>query len=861
MDKQRFSKTQELFDKALEMNISEREMFLTEICKDDLELKNEVLSLLKSLDSNDDFLEKPLEVTAESSELLKDPFIGKQIGKYIIDSEAGFGGMGIVYVGLRNDEEFEQKVAIKILKHGITSDYLLKRFQIERQTLANLQHRFIAKLLDGGSTDEGLPYLVMEYIEGIPITKYCDKNNLSVDERLELFIKVCLAVQYAHQNLIIHRDIKPGNILVIDDGTPKLLDFGIAKLIDEDLMEDDGGLTKTGVWHLTPEYSSPEQINGERITTASDIYSLGVLLYKILTGEQPYKITSSSPIAISKIIEEKNIIKPSEKVKQATGVNPENDKIEIHSVNYEKISPLLKGDLDNIILKAMDKDPERRYASVEQFSEDLKRYLIGLPVIAQKDTTTYRLKKFITRHKIGFSSSIGFALLLIISLIAISWQANVASKERDKAKVEAQKTEAVNTFLQGMLSSVDPTEIGRDVKVYDILEKAADDIETNLKDQPEVEASLRSTLGNTYVNLGEYDKAKPFLDEALAINKKMYGNKSKETAYSLHDLGLYYDWVGDYKKADSIYNISIKILRKVLQQPTKQFSNVLNDQGLIKMYFGENAAAEKLFKEALDAALHSHGEKNKNTAVIMNNLALNYSDAGDLDKAEEYYKKSLSINLELLGENRPEIGTNYNNLGYLYMLKKEYKLAEVYLEKSYKLKLNLKGKDHPDVGLALNNLGVINIRMGNYDKAEKYQLDALKQYRKTLDSDHPYVALSEYWLGKIYLETNKLSKAQEYLSKSLKTRIKKFPPENKDIWRSKSELGICQLKLKKYSEAKKLLISSLDFYKSNFEDDSTQIKRLYKNIVDLYNSTGNNKNADLYRTELLKLNAENPASK
>ena len=857
MDKQRFSKTQELFDLALEMNISEQEKFLNEMCKDDQELKNEVLSLLKSFNNNDDFLEKPLELTAETSEILTDPFIGKQIGKYIIDSEAGFGGMGVVYAGYRNDKEFEQKVAIKILKHGITSDYLLKRFQIERQTLANLQHRFIAKLLDGGSTDDGLPYLVMEYIEGTPITEYCGKNKLSIDGQIELFRKVCMAVQYAHQNLIIHRDIKPGNILVINDGTPKLLDFGIAKLIDEDLIEEDGGLTKTGVWHLTPEYSSPEQINGSRITTASDIYSLGVLLYKLLTGEQPYRIKNLSPIAISKFIEKENITKPSDKVKQKIETNSGNDKTKFSEVNYEKNSLQLKGDLDNIILKAMDKDPERRYASVQQFSEDLNRYLIGLPVIAQKDTTTYRLSKFIRRHKIGFSSSVGFALLLIFSLIAISWQANIASKERDKTRLEAQKTEAVNTFLQGMLSSVDPSEIGRDVKVYDILEKAGEDIETNLKDQPEVEASLRSTLGNTYVNLGEYDKAKPFLDDALAINKKIYGNESKETAYSLHDLGLYFDWVGDYKKADSIYSISINILRKVLQHPTKQFSNVLNDQALIKMYYGKNDAAKKLFNEALDVALQSHGEKDKNTAVIMNNLALNYTDAGDLDKAEKYYKKSLSINIELLGENRPEVGTIYNNLAYLYSLKKDYKLAEEYLEKSYKLKLNLKGKDHPDVGLALNNLGVINIRMGNYDKAEKYQLDALKQYRKTLDSDHPYIALSQYWLGKIYLETGKFDIAEGYLRKSLKTRIKKFPAENKDIWRSKSELGICLLKQKKYSEAEKLITTSLEFYKSNFKDDSTQIKRLYKNVVDLYNSTGNKRNADNYSEELNNYSKEN----
>ncbi len=849
MDKQKILKAKELFEEALEIQSSQREKFVVEKCNGDIEIKNEVLSLLKSFEDNDNFLDKPLEVDLENSESLNDPYIGKQIGKYIIESEAGFGGMGIVYAGIRNDQEFEQKVAIKILKHGINSDYLLKRFQIERQTLANLQHQYIAKLLDGGSTDDGLPFLVMEFIEGTPITKYCDKNNLSINERIRLFQKVCLAVQYAHQNLIIHRDIKPGNILVMNDGAPKLLDFGIAKLIDEDLIDSDEGLTKTGVWHLTPEYSSPEQINGQRITTASDIYSLGVLLYKILTGEQPYKITNNSPIAISKFIEKESVTKPSDKVKITS------------NINNDKISNQLKGDLDNIILKAMDKAPERRYVSVEQFSEDLKRYLIGLPVIAQKDTTAYRLTKFIRRHKVGFFSSFGFAILLIFSLIAISWQADIASKERDNAKVEAKKAEEVNSFLQGMLSSVDPSEIGRDVKVYDILDKAAEDIETNLKDQPEVEASLRSTLGNTYMNLGEFTKAKPFIDEAFSISKKIYGYESKETAKSLHDIGLYYDWVGDYKKADSIYEKSIKIFRKVLDEPTKQFSNALNDRGLIKMYFEKYDEAEKLFKEALDVAIKSNGEKDPNTAVIMNNLALNYMDAGKLDKAEEYNKKSLALNLELLGENRPEVGTNYNNLAYLYMLKKDYKSAEIYLEKSYKLKLNLKGEDHPDVGLALNNLGVLNVNIKKYNEAESYQLAALKQYKKTLASDHPYVALSQYWLGKIYLETNKFGLAEEYLRKSLKTRIKKFPAENKDIWRSKSELGICLLKQHKYSEAEKLLTSSLEFYKSNFEDDSTQINRLYNNVVDLYGSTGNKKNTDKYRKESEKFNIYKHASK
>lgn len=530
----------------------------------------------------------------------------------------------------------------------------------------------------------------MEFIEGIPITDYCSENNLSIHERLKLFSTVCSAVQYAHQNLIIHRDIKPGNILVNTHGRPKLLDFGIAKLLDETIMLENAELTQTKMWHLTPEYASPEQILGKNITTSSDIYSLGVLLYQLLTGCLPYKITNNSPLAISKIITEDKIIKPSEiqKTKESSG-----DFATCKEGNV-KISKLLRGDLDNIILKAMHKDPAQRYISAQEFMDDISRYLNGLPVNARQDTIPYRFSKFVKRHKVGVGLFILFNIMIFFSIAAIIYQGEIAAEERDKAKIENKKFEKVNSFLQQMLSSVDPSEIGRDVKVYDILEKAANDVETELSDQPEIEASIRSTLGNTYVNLGEYDKGKPFLDKALIINEKTFGMESEQTAQSLHDLALYYDWVGDYKAADSLYKKSINIFRKVLQKPTKRFADVLNDYGITEMNVGHYDKAEKLYDEAINIALSLYGEKNRNTAVYMNNLALNSLDGGNLDEAEKYFKKSLEIIIELLGENRPEVGSNYNNLAYLYMIKNEYELAEEYLQKSYQLKVNLKGEDH-----------------------------------------------------------------------------------------------------------------------------------------------------------------------
>jgi serine/threonine-protein kinase len=830
-----------IFERAVELDKLSRELFFKNLNSEEKEYEEEVKSLLEAYDGNNDFLEiDPGRDIFSDDNVGPHPLIGKHIGAYLIEEEIGIGGMGIVFSGKRDDKAFEQKVAIKILKQGLTSEYLVKRFENERQTLANLQHPNIAKLFDGGKTEEGLPYLVMEYIDGVPITEYCEEGKLSVDERLELFISVCNAVEYAHQNLIIHRDIKPENILVTTEGRVKLLDFGVSKLLDEDLINANAGLTKTGTWHLTPEYASPEQINGENINTSSDIYSLGVLLYRLIAKQNPYKIYNSSPLAISKILSEGKIIKPSEVIQNTTRAAVIKKEFsqrgtEFHKDSYKKI----KGDLDNIILKAMHKDTSQRYTSVKDFAIDISKYMNGHPVSAHEDTLVYRFNKFVKRHKAGVAVFILFNIVVLAGIAAIIYQGRIAAQERDKAKIENAKFEKVNDFLAGILTSVDPSELGRDVKVYDILDKAAENVETDLKNQPEIEASIRSTLGNTYVNLGEYDKGKPFLEKALSINEGKYGIESEQFAFSLHDLALYYDWVGDYKKADSLYKKSVNILRKVLEQPTFHFAEVLNNYGLIKMYFEKYVEAEKLFSEAIEIAKVTVGEENKNTATFLNNLALNLTDGEKLDEAEINFKRALKILVELLGENRPEVGTSYNNLGYLYSLKKDYKSAEIYLEKSYKLKLSLKGDDHSDVGLALNNLGVINFNMNNYVKAENYFNEAMKQNRKSLAEDHPYIALNQYWLGKIYLESGRLSIAENSLRKSLKTRIVKFPPEHKDIWRTKAELGICLLELKKYEEAETLLSSTLEYYKANFSADKEQIIKLYESSINLYKANGN----------------------
>jgi serine/threonine protein kinase len=361
-----------------------------------------------------------------SADETSDPYAGKQIDQYKIIQEIGHGGMGTVYLANRADESFDKQVAVKLIKRGMDTNAVLKRFVMERQILANLEHPNIASLLDGGSTEDGLPYLVMEYVEGLPITRYCDSHDLDTNGRLELFQKVCAAVSYAHTNLVVHRDIKPSNILVAEDGTPKLLDFGIAKLLNPELLFDTEEATATMFRVMTPEYASPEQVRGLPVTTASDVYSLGVVLYELLTGRRPFKLESHMPEEAAKIILTEEPPKPSSVV--------DNEPVDQKTFDYDqrptadddrrtfrpRVQDLrsLRGDLDNIILKALRKEPERRYPTVQEFSEDIRRHLAGLPVTATADTVSYRMAKFVKRHRTGVLAA-GIILLTLISSVDV----------------------------------------------------------------------------------------------------------------------------------------------------------------------------------------------------------------------------------------------------------------------------------------------------------------------------------------------------------------------------------------------------------------------------------------------------------
>src|SRR5215469_8978179 len=438
MTPQEWREVKAVLEMALELGPQDRLNFLNSACAGRDSLRREVESLLESHGCDETLLEQP--VTIDAGDFLMGissrAGTGRRLGPYELLEQIGEGGMGAVYRAERADGMYKKKVAIKVIHGGLSTDFFISRFKNERQILASLEHPNIARLVDGGITEEGLPYVVLEFVAGMPIDEYCARHCLSITDRLRLFRTVCSAVQHAHQNLVVHRDLKPGNILVTSDGIPKLLDFGTAKILDPQQQERGADHTLTAIRLMTPDFASPEQVRGDPITTASDVYSLGVFLYLILSGRRPYRVSSASPHDILRAICDIDPEKPStavtgrEKVEsfvKADSPIPALVRAKPDS-NREKLRRTLSGDLDNIVLKALRKEPERRYATVEQFSEDIRRYLDNLPVIARKDTASYRASKFILRHKAGVAAALAVILTLISGLVITAREERIAQR-------------------------------------------------------------------------------------------------------------------------------------------------------------------------------------------------------------------------------------------------------------------------------------------------------------------------------------------------------------------------------------------------------------------------------------------------
>lgn len=797
MTPERWARVQALFEQAAARPLAERGA-LVRAGADDDDMAALVMSMLAADASDDSSLEHAVSRTLEEVAAGTAPPGEQRIGPYRIVSEIGRGGMGMVYLAERADGAFAQQVAIKVVR-GLLDQDRVRRFRAERQILASLQHPNIARLVDGGTTEDGWPYLVMEYVEGVPLDDYANAQRLTLHDRLSLFLTVCDAVDYAHRHLIVHRDIKPSNILVAPNGTPKLLDFGIAKLIDSD-DPDLSARTMTGMRLLTPDYASPEQVRGEPVTTAADVYALGVVLFELLTGRRPHTFRTLTAQEIERVVCETDAPSPS------------------------TVTAGLPADLDAIAGTALHKDRSRRYASVEALAADVRRFLDGHPIHARPATWRYRTRRFVSRHPWGVATAALFVLLLVGFSVLVSLQAARVARERDIAQQERDAAEQVSSFLVSLFEVSDPRQSrGETVTARELLERGAERVESDLVAQPRVQSRLMDTIGRVYRQLGLFDQAEALLDNALArreaqasgpdeavagtvaelaevarekgdyqraetllrraldMRRQLHGDHHDAIASSRNALGLVLDLQGRYDEAEVLLREALALWRELRPAGDPQVAVALNNLGLLLRRMGRFDEARPMLQEALDIRRVAYGGNHPLLANSLMQMSQLEDQLGNLDEAERYARQSLDMRLATLGPDHPQVGLTYNNLASLAHDRREYDKAEEMYRAALDVGLKTGGRDHPETAVTLNNLASLLEDRGNPADAEPMFREALAIRVAALGPDHPAVARGQHNLARVLVTLGKRSEAEGLVRQALATRQRTLGPAHAEI--------------------------------------------------------------------------------
>jgi serine/threonine-protein kinase len=747
---------------------SDRGRALAEVCGSDTRLRREVESLLAHEPGADDFLNRPALVLAGSAldpdtGAPADDAVGTSVGPWRIERRIASGGMGSVYLAVRSDGQFRQQVAIKVVKRGMDSEEVLRRFAQERRTLGALDHPNIARLLDAGVTADGRPALVMEYVPGTPISEYCDEHRLGIDERLRLFRTVCEAVRAAHRVLVVHRDLKPGNILVTPEGVPKLLDFGIAKL----LAEDSGDAhTIAAERRLTPEYASPEQVAGRPLTTATDVYSLGVILYELLTGRRPYKLSTRSAGELERVIGHQTPPPPSEAPTRAPD-SPQEDTARLRQTTPRRLRRALAGDLDNIVLMAMRKEPERRYQSVEQLAMDIDRHLGGLPVIARPDTLGYRTTKFLRRHAVGMSLTAAIALLGVTAVGAVAWQSLVARGQRDAAYLARDQSEQVVDFLRRMLLAADPANEGPDATIRAVLDHTALTVESELQSQPLVRAAVQGTIGQAYLALGLVPEASHHLESAFDTRMKLLGPDHHDVAESRLDLARLRYEQQRYTEAETLLRESLGAHEILRGRENFDTARVMNDRGAVLRAEGRLDEAEELHRKALAIRTHENGPESLLVAESLNNLAGVLAEKGDLPTAVETSRRALEIRRKLYPPKHPLVFQSLSNLGVMVGRTGDYAGAERLLREAVDLERQVLDENHPDLARSLSSLAGMIFLQSRPREAETLYREALRIREAVMPADSTPLATSRISLGRCLVALGKDTEAADLMYRAL----------------------------------------------------------------------------------------------
>jgi serine/threonine-protein kinase len=772
MDSKRWKEISDLAAVAAETGPEEREALL----RARPELRAEVESLLRYLDEDSGPLDRPPALEGGGG------YAGQRIGAYRVIRELGRGGMGVVLLAERDDPSLAQQVAIKLTRVSFQSEFYARRFLDERQILATLEHPNIARLLDGGVTEDGTPYLVMQYVDGVPLQQWAEAKTASFRERIEVMLKICAAVAYAHENLVVHRDLKPGNLLVTAAGEPMLLDFGTARLLEP---AEQTGTTQTSLPMLTARYASPEQVAGMAGSARSDVYSLGVILYELLTGEWPYETENESVPALLRAVSEREPRRPSRVAKQAAA------------------SRQLAGDLDAILLKALEKAPERRYGAVLQFADDLRRHLAHEPVEARVPTVAYRAGRFLRRHALA-STAAALAVFSLAGATAYSVrQAAIAEQEREKAVQVAMFLEQLlGASKKGGVSALATG--GSELKVVDVIEAAASTVGEEFRESPDIEVGLRSTIGSALMALGENKKARPHVERAVELSERLYGDNHAATTRALSARGRLRMAEGNYAGAQADLERTVAWHRATNSQDIS-FQHSL----LAEAYFrqGDLQGARRNFEEALKAMRAQFGDKHITTATMISNLGVVTDDAGDAAAAERHFAEAAAILRELPG---PPANLLFplGGLQRAYFFRGDYRQARIICEEAYAHARKTSGERSLSAIVPAMNLALVKAHLGDAD-AESLAGETVGVARERYPPRHIEISRSLTTYGRILIALGKPAQAEPLLREAADIARGVFA---KDNWRpaeSRVFLGASLAQQGKAEEAARVLRDGL----------------------------------------------------
>jgi eukaryotic-like serine/threonine-protein kinase len=865
VDRAAWQRLAPLIDELLDRSEGQRPAFLEELGARDPALRRELEDFLASEAASRGFLAEPVESRALLGALADDArswdalqLEGRTVGPYRVRRELGRGGMGAVFLAERVDGGFEQRVALKLVKRGMDSADILERFRTERQILARLQHPHVARLLDGGVSADGQPYFAMEYVEGAPLTRWCDERRLGLGDRLRLFLQVCDAVDYAHRNLVVHRDLKPSNVLVTAEGDARLLDFGIAKVLEGAGPDADGEatLTRHDGRALTPQYAAPEQLRGQPVTTATDVYSLGVILYELLSGRRPYRLHGLSPGEVERVVVQEDPPPPSSAVRQADA-NPAVSEpaaaeiAERRGVGVERLVSELKGDLDNVVALALRKEPARRYPSASALADDLRRYLGGRPVTARADRWSYRASKFVGRHRVGVAAAAVVALSLAAGVAIALWQAREALRQASRA-------EEVKRFTFSLFELSDPDAAkGKEITARQLLDRGAVRVESELAGEPDLQAEMLLFLGNIYHRLSLDEEGRPLREKALVLRRaaahpdelavseaelavgwslfslgkapeaqqhferaletraRRLGEDHPQTALARALLGRARFDQGDSQSAESLLRQAVEALQR--RQPgSEELATNLTALGVVLQARGDLAGAETAYRQGLDQRRALFGEEHSQVAASLYNLGTVMKDRGDLSGAETQLRLVLPLHRRLLGPTHEVVANDLHSLGSTLLARGALVEGEAVLRESLAVRVRLYGADSPRLAVALHAVAQALRLQGRLPEAESLSRQALALAVAQLGEDHPNVAAVREELGNILRERGRLAEAEELEKRALAVYRQRLGPDHFRVASALVSLAQALMAAGRPAEAEALLREALGIRVSRF---------------------------------------------